>query len=196
MCIRDSFTRTDWRWNEFKAEDVAAPSLRYLLVFMSAAAFVVSIFGANTRPTGFGTIPHLWGGFVVTGLALWTVEIVLNKFSQIAELKIAAILIAELAGVQSILGIVAYSMALNARAASHPMPGLGIITGADAAVGALELASCLFATFQAFKYIAHRKVAVVTAVPSLPRPKYEAAGGISVSFAIKDNKASSPLTLD
>lgn len=156
------FTRTDWRWDMPKILDVAVPSFRHLLVFITASTFIASILGTQTRPSVF---PHLLGGSIVTLAALWTVEIALNKFADVPPLKIPAILLAELAGVQLFIGIVAHSMALNARASSQPMPGLAVIKATHAALGSLLLVASLFATFQAFKYLAARK-----AIASVPVP--------------------------
>jgi hypothetical protein len=147
------FTRTDWRWNEAKTADVASPSLRNLFIFINAATIAASILGTQTHPSVF---PHLLGGCIVTLASLWAVEIALNKFSEIAGLKIPAILLAELASLQLFLGIVAHSMELNARATALPMPGLIVIKSTHAAVGALVLIASFFATFQAFKYLAPR----------------------------------------
>lgn len=149
------FTRTDWNWNEPKTADVASPSFRSLLVFTTAAALIASILGTQTRPSVF---PHLLIGCTVTLASLWAVEIALNKFSHIPTLKIPAILLAELTGLQLFLGIVAHSMELNARATALPMPGLIVINTTHAAVGALVLIASLFATFQAFKFLAPRTV--------------------------------------
>ena len=134
-----------------KVADVGLPSLRQLLVVTTAGAFVSSILGTQTRPSVF---PHLLSGCAITLAALWTVEIALNKFSDAPPLKIPAIMLAELAGVQLFLGIVAHSMALNARVSAQPMPGLAVINATHAALGALVLAASLFTTFQAYKYLA------------------------------------------
>jgi heme A synthase len=154
------FTRTDWHWDMPKVVDVAAPSFRQLLVFTTAWVFVSSVLGTQTHPSMF---PHLLSGCAVTLAALWTVEIALNRFADVPALKIPGILLAELAGVQLCLGIVAHSMALNARANSQPMPGLAVINATHAALGALVLAASLFATFQAFKYLTPKSA--IAAVP-------------------------------
>lgn len=155
------FTRTDWHWDEPKTADVATPSFRSLLVFTSAAAWIASMLGTRTHPSIF---PHVLSGCIVTLSSLWALEVALNKFSKISALKISAILLAELTGLQLFLGIVAHSMELNARATALPMPGLVVIITTHTVVGALVLISSLFATFQAFKYLAPRTAKL--AVPS------------------------------
>lgn len=155
-------TRTDWRWNEPKTADVASPSFRSLLVFITGASLIASILGTHTSPSVF---PHLLGGCIVTLASLWAVEITINKFSAIPTLKIPAIILAELTGLQLFLGIVAHSMELNERATALPMPGLIVISTTHAAVGALILISSLFTTFQAFKYLAPRTAKSSVSMP-------------------------------
>jgi hypothetical protein len=149
------FTRTDWHWDMPKVPDVATPSFRQLMMFTTAVAFVSSVLGTQTHPSVF---PHLLSGCAVTIAALWSVEIALNKFSDMPALKIPAILLAELAGVQLFIGIVAHSMALNARVSTQPMPGLAVINATHAALGALVVAAGLFASFQALRYLALNSV--------------------------------------
>jgi hypothetical protein len=156
------FTRTDWRWDEAKTGDVGSPSFRSLLVFTTGASMIVSILGTHTRSSVF---PHLLSGSIVTLASLWAVEIALNKFSSIPGLKIPAIILAELTFFQLFLGLVAHSMELNERAIALPLPGLVVIKTFHAAVGAMILVSSLYATFQAFKYLAPRATAIVASAP-------------------------------
>jgi heme A synthase len=148
------FTRTDWRWGQAKTADVAAPSLRSLAALTTIIIFAESVLGAGLSSGSIGTPPHLWTGLVATGLALWVLEVALNKFSHVAALKIPAILLAEAVVLQLFIGLVAHSMALNARVSPQPLPGLAVINATHAAAAALALAASLFASFQAFKYLA------------------------------------------
>jgi hypothetical protein len=157
------FTRTDWHWDMPKVPDVATPSFRQLLTFTTAMAFVASVLGTQTHPSVF---PHLLSGCVVTIAALWSVEIALNKFADVPPLKIPAILLAELAGVQLFMGIVAHSMALNARVSTQPAPGLAVINATHAALGALVVAAGLFASFQALRYLAPNSVIHAATIPA------------------------------
>ncbi len=151
-------TRTDWNWAVPKSPDIDSPSFRTLLVFTTAATFLSSLLGTQTLPSVF---PHLLSGCVVTFASLWGLEIALNKFPRLAGLKIPAILLAELAGVELFLGIVAHSMELNARVSPQPLPGLAVINATHAAVGAMMLAASLFAALQAFRYLAPRSAEAV-----------------------------------
>jgi len=146
------FTRTDWRWDEPKTPDLASPSLRQILVFATAAIFVQPLLGEAFRQEKIGIAPHLVIGIAVTVCSLWVMEMALTKFPYLRAFKISAIFLAELVGLQLFLGIISYSMALNARAVAGSQPGLMVMNVTHAAVGALVLATSLFVTCQGFKY--------------------------------------------
>jgi len=154
------FTRTDWRWDHPKTPDLAAPSQRQVLVFMTGTLFLLSLLGEGYRLKHLGIAPHLVLGIVVTLCAVWVLEMALSKFSHLRAFKMSAILLAELVGLQLFLGIIAYSLQLEARTASGPHPGVLVMNVTHAAVGALVLATSLFVTFQAFKYLRPEKGAV------------------------------------
>ena len=148
------FTRTDWRWAEAKTADVAAPSLRSLAAFTTIVICIESVLGAGLSVRIIGTPPHVWTGLVATFSALWVLEVVLNKFSHVAALKIPAVLLAEATVLELFIGLVAHSMALNAPVSPRPLPGLPVINATHAAAAALALAASLYTTLQAFKYLA------------------------------------------
>ncbi len=151
------FTRTDWRWDEFKTPDLASPSVRQILVFMTVAVFVQMLLdvGLTRKVTRMG--PHLVLGISVTVCSLWVLEMALTKFSHLRAFKISAVFLAEVVVLQLFLGIVSYSMQLNTRAVACPQPGLVVMSVTTAAVGALVLATSLFVTCQGFKYFASRR---------------------------------------
>ena len=159
------FTRTDWRWDHPKVPDLASPSLRQMLVFMTGALFLLSLLAEGFRLKQVGIAPHIVLGIVVTLCAVWVLEMAISKFPHLAPFKMSAIMLGELTGLQLFLGIVSYSLELEARAASGPHPGVLVMSVTHAAVGALVLATALFVTFQAFKYLAPQRSAA-----SLPRP--------------------------
>jgi hypothetical protein len=146
------FTRTDWRWDEFKMPDLASPSIRQILVFMTVAVFVQMLLDEGFHKKEMGMGPHLVLGIAVTICSLWVLEMALTKFSHLRAFKISAVLLAEVVCLQLFLGIISYSMDLNARAVPGSQPGLVVMTVTTAAVGALVLATSLFVTCQGFKY--------------------------------------------
>jgi len=146
------FTRTDWRWDEPKTPDLASPSLRQILVFSTAAVFLQPLLGEAFRQKKMGIAPHLVLGIAVLLCSLWVLEMALTKFAYLRAFKISTIFLAELVGLQFFLGIISYSMNLNARRGPDFQPGLAVMNVTHAAVGALVLATVLFVTCQGFKY--------------------------------------------
>ena len=146
------FTRTDWRWDEPKAPDLASPSMRQILIFTTAAVFVLPFLGEGFRKKELGIAPHLVLGIAVTVCSLWVLEMALTKFPFLRAFKISAVFLAEVVGLQLFLGIITYSMNLNARAVPGPQPGVVVMNVTHAAIGSLVLATSLFVTCQGFKY--------------------------------------------
>lgn len=158
------FTRTDWRWDELKTADLASPSIRQILVFTTVVVFLQPLLGEAFRRKQVGIGTHLVIGIAVTLCSLWVLEMALTKYSHLRTFKVSAIFLAELAGLQLFLGIVSYSMDLNARAFPGRQPGLVVMNITHAAVGMLLLAGSLFVTFQAFKYFAPARSKAFSAV--------------------------------
>lgn len=148
------FTRTDWRWDEPKSPDLAAPSIRQIVVFATAIIFLETLLGQAFNEKVLGIAPHIVLGIVATLCSLWVLEMALTKYSHLRTFKMSAIFFAELVGLQLFLGIISYSMELNARAVPGSQPGLAVMNVTHASIGALVLATSLFVTFQAFKYLA------------------------------------------
>jgi heme A synthase len=148
------FTRTDWRWDEPKAPDLASPSMRQVLIFTTAAVFIQPFLGKGFREKAVGIAPHLVLGIAVVICSLWVLEMALTKFSHLRAFKISAVFLAEVVGLQLFFGIISYSMNLTARAVPGPQPGLTVMNVTHAAVGALVLATSFFVTCQGFKYFA------------------------------------------
>jgi hypothetical protein len=164
------FTRTDWRWDEPKAPDLASPSMRQVLIFTTTAVFVQAFLGQGFRERAVGIAPHLVLGISVVVCSLWVLEMALTKFSHLRAFKISAVFLAEVAGLQLFFGIISYSMNLNAPAISGPQPGLTVMNVTHAAVGALVLATSLFVTCQGFKYFAPAGSGVSSAMLSDHHP--------------------------
>jgi heme A synthase len=158
------FTRTDWRWDEPKAPDLASPSIRQVLIFSTAAVFVEPFLGGAFREQSIGIAPHLVLGIAATAGSLWVMEMALTKFSHVRAFKISAVFLAAVLGLQLFFGIISYSMELNARASAEPQPGIAVMNATHAAVGALVLATSLFVTCQGFKYFAPAMAEVSSAI--------------------------------
>ncbi len=152
------FTRTDWRWDLPKIPDVAAPSFRHLSVFTALTLFAVTVAGSIHASGRLRLAPHFVGGIVATIGALWMLEIALNQFSALGQLKIGVVILAELVVIELLLGLVSYHTELDSHShgLGRPLPGLAVMRATHAAVGALTLAASLFAMLQSFRYLRRR----------------------------------------
>ncbi len=146
------FTRGDWRWDHPKSRDLAAPSVRQVLVFMTAALLLEGLLGQGFQQQHLGIAPHFILGGFITVCAVWVMEMALSKYPHLRAFKMASVMLAELVLLELFLGIITFSMGLNARAVAGPQPGVLVMNVTHAAVGGLVLATSLFVTCQAFKY--------------------------------------------
>ena len=160
FCIMASlalFTARDWRWDEPRIEDLAAPSLRHLAVATPGAIYIQLILGAAFRHNGFGILPHIVVAMVVTLLVTWMATRIFSRFSTEKRLVRAMGLLLGLVIVQVFLGIGAYMMRLASRDAPQPLPPVVNVTTAHVAVGALVLASSVLLALQIFRRVAARQ---------------------------------------
>ena len=151
------FTARDWRWDEPRIEDLAAPSLRHLAVATPGAIYIQLILGAAFRHNGFGILPHIVVAMVVTLLVTWMATRIFSRFSTEKRLVRAMGLLLGLVIVQVFLGIGAYMMRLASRDAPQPLPPVVNVTTAHVAVGALVLASSVLLALQIFRRVAARQ---------------------------------------
>ena len=157
FCIMVSlamFTARGWRWDEPKAEDPRAPSLRHLAVATTGAIYVQLILGAAFRHNGFGILPHIVVAMIVTLLVIWMAARIFSRFTGEKRLVRAMGLLVSLVIVQVFLGVGAYMMRLASRNAPQPLPPVVNVTTAHVAVGALVLAASVILTLQVFRRVA------------------------------------------
>jgi cytochrome c oxidase assembly protein subunit 15 len=154
FCIMVSlalFTARDWRWDDPKIEDLAAPSLRHLVVATTGGVYIQLILGAAFRHNGFGILPHIVVAMVVTLLVTWMATRIFSRFSTEKRLVRAMGLLLGLVIVQVFLGVGAYVMRLASRDAPQPLPPVVNVTTAHVAVGALVLAASVLLALQIFR---------------------------------------------
>ena len=147
------FTRADWRWDEPKLDDPAAPALPHLASATTAACLVQLVLGATFRHNGLGIIPHVVGAMVVTLLTIWLMARVLTRFSSESRLVRPALFLVGVVLVQVFLGIGSYFMKEAARNAPQPLPPVVLVTTTHLAVGALVLVSSLYFTYLTYRHI-------------------------------------------
>ena len=96
--------------------------------------------GAAARHKAIGTIYHICGSPVVTGVVLWVALRILVHYARNRELRLAATTLVAITFSQVFLGIAAYMSRIAYADAVQPMPIMVTFTVVHVAVGALTMA--------------------------------------------------------
>ena len=97
--------------------------------------------GAAARHKAIGSIYHICGAPIVTGVILWVSLRILLHYSRNNELRRAALTLVGITFAQVFLGIAAYMSRIAYADAVQPMPLMVTFTVLHVAVGALTMAS-------------------------------------------------------
>jgi cytochrome c oxidase assembly protein subunit 15 len=99
--------------------------------------------GAAARHKAIGSIYHICGSPVVTGVVLWISLRILLHYAQNRELRLSALALIGITFIQVFLGIAAYMSRIAYADAVQPMPLMVTFTVLHVAVGALTMAACV-----------------------------------------------------
>src|SRR3984893_10648292 len=84
------FTSASWSSDQIEADDPGSPRVRTLIVWTLSAVFLQLILGAAFRHKGFGIVPQLIGGVIVTILIFMTAGALKRRFADIPALRSSA----------------------------------------------------------------------------------------------------------
>jgi cytochrome c oxidase assembly protein subunit 15 len=96
--------------------------------------------GAAARHKAIGTIYHICGAPIVTGVVLWVSLRILLHYAHSRELRVGAVTLVGITFSQVFLGIAAYMSRIAYADAVQPMPVMVTFTVLHVAVGALTMA--------------------------------------------------------
>jgi cytochrome c oxidase assembly protein subunit 15 len=96
--------------------------------------------GAAARHKAIGTIYHICGAPIVTGVVLWVSLRILLHYAHSRELRVGALALVGITFSQVFLGIAAYMSRIAYADAVQPMPVMVTFTVLHVAVGALTMA--------------------------------------------------------
>jgi heme a synthase len=99
--------------------------------------------GAAARHKAIGTIYHICGAPVVTGVVLWVSLRILLHYARNRELRVGALTLVGITFSQVFLGIAAYMSRIAYSDAVQPMPVMVTFTVLHVAVGALTMAGAV-----------------------------------------------------
>ena len=97
--------------------------------------------GAAARHKAIGSIYHICGSPIVTGVILWVSLRILLHYAQNRELRRGAVCLIAITFCQVFLGIAAYMSRIAYADAVQPMPLMVTFTVLHVAVGALTMAA-------------------------------------------------------
>ena len=121
-------------------EDPSHP-IRTLSVAVPVAVLCQLALGAAARHKAIGSIFHICGSPIVTGVVLWISLRILLHYAGNRELRRGAITLISITFCQVFLGIAAYMTRIAYADAVQPMPLMVTFTVLHVAVGALTMAS-------------------------------------------------------
>lgn len=119
--------------------------------------------GAAARHKAIGSIYHICGSPIVTGVVLWISLRILLHYANNRELRLGAVTLAGITFCQVFLGIAAYMTRIAYADAVQPMPLMVTFTVLHVAVGALTMAASV-----ALAILVHRNV-------TRPEPDFQTA---------------------
>jgi heme A synthase len=123
--------------------------------------------GAAARHKALGTIWHICGSSIVTGVVLWFAVRILLHYADHPALRKAALVMLGVTFFQVFLGIAAYMSRIATVDAPQPMPIMILFTVLHVATGALTMAASVIAAIQVYRNVgyparqyAHQDVAI------------------------------------
>ena len=170
FCIVSSLallTSESWKRSaKSVAGDIKGVSMRQLSVWTTASVYAQLILGAALRHSKTGLLWHVFGAFLVTFLAIWTVARVYKSYANVAQLFRPAMFLAILLVAQLSLGVGSYLVRLASREDVQPGALMVAVTTAHVATGAAVLVTSLLFTLQCHRLLIPAKAKLrVTSVP-------------------------------
>ena len=135
------FTSRWWLDGPAPVDEDPAHPLRALSLATPICVLGQLALGAAARHKAIGSIYHICGAPIVTGVVLWVSVRILLHYSRNRELRKAATVLIGVTFTQVFLGIAAYMTRIAYADAVQPMPLMVTFTVLHVAVGALTLAT-------------------------------------------------------
>ena len=135
------FTSQWWMRGASPVPESARNPIRTLSLFAPLCVLCQLALGAAARHKAIGSIYHICGSPVVTGVVLWISLRILLHYAHNRELKLAALTLTTITFCQVFLGIAAYMSRIAYADSVQPMPVMVTFTVFHVAVGALTMAS-------------------------------------------------------
>jgi heme a synthase len=152
-CALALFTSRSWMAGAREIQEKPGAPIRTLALLMPACVLAQLALGAAARHKALGTIWHIGGSSIVTGVVLWFSVRILLHYSDHPALRKSALTLLGVTFVQVFLGIAAYMSRIATVDAPQPMPVMILFTVLHVATGALTMAASVIAAIQVYRNV-------------------------------------------
>src|SRR5579863_5608662 len=135
------FTSVWWLRGQTYVEEIPKYPIRDLSLAAPVCVLAQLALGAAARHKAIGSIYHIAGSPIVTGVILWVALRILLHYAENRELRLASISLLTITFCQVFLGIGAFMSRIAYADAVQPMPLMVTFTVLHVAVGALTMAA-------------------------------------------------------
>jgi cytochrome c oxidase assembly protein subunit 15 len=147
------FTSRSWMAGALEIHEKPAAPIRTLSILAPLCVLGQLALGAAARHKSLGTIWHICGSSIVTGVVLFFAVRILLHYSDHPTLRKTALVLLGVTFVQVFLGIAAYMSRIATVDAPQPMPVMILFTVVHVATGALTMAASVIAAIQVHRNV-------------------------------------------
>jgi len=147
------FTSREWLAGSRQITEEPEAPIRGLAIVVPLCVLGQLALGAAARHKALGTIWHIGGSSIVTGVVLWFVVRILLHYPDHPALRKSAVALLGITFVQVFLGIAAYMSRIATVDAPQPMPIMILFTVLHVAVGALTMAASVIAAIEVYRNV-------------------------------------------
>ena len=147
------FTSREWARGAQEIHEKADAPLRGLAILAPLCILGQLALGAAARHKALGTIWHICGSSIVTGVVVWFAVRILLHYADHPALRKSALAMLAITLVQVFLGIAAYMSRIATVDAPQPMPIMILFTVIHVATGALTMAASVIAAIQVYRNV-------------------------------------------
>jgi len=147
------FTSRSWLAGPLELREKPEAPIRILSILTPVCVLGQLALGAAARHKALGTIWHICGSSIVTGVVLWFAVRILLHYADHPALRKSALWLLGITFVQVFLGIAAYMSRIATIDAPQPMPVMILFTVLHVATGALTMAASVVAAIQVHRNV-------------------------------------------
>jgi cytochrome c oxidase assembly protein subunit 15 len=147
------FTSRDWLAGAREIPEKREAPIRLLAILTPLCVLGQLALGAAARHKALGTIWHICGSSIVTGMVLWFAVRILLNYQDHSALRKSALVLLGITFVQVFLGIAAYMSRIATVDAPQPMPIMILFTVLHVATGALTMAASVIAAIEVYRNV-------------------------------------------